>query len=195
MQLERWAELHAPHQNNMKLITDPEKVKELAAAKEEENWRFRSFLKGTMGVIDLDPVVHAHYAAVAAQIDCTSCGNCCRGLIPDLMDSDIERLAAGLKMPVAKLEERRITTSEDGSRTFNELPCPFLEGKACTVYDHRPHDCRSFPHLDKDSFVFRLTQTVQACAICPIVYNFFEILKEEYADEFRKELDDLGQSK
>ena len=48
-----------------------------------------------------------------------------------------------------------------------------------TAYPCRPDDCRSFPHLHKEEFVFRLIQAVENCWICPIVFNVFERLKIE----------------
>ena len=74
---------------------------------------------------------------------------------------------------------RFLVRDEDGDVIFREMPCPLLSGNLCTVYEHRPNDCRSFPHLDQDEFVFRLTQAVQNCSICPIVFNVFERLKDE----------------
>jgi Fe-S-cluster containining protein len=55
----------------------------------------------------------------------------------------------------------------------------------CTVYEFRPEDCRSFPHLHKDEFVFRLIQAVQNCSICPIVFHVFERLKNDLLPEGR----------
>ena len=61
---------------------------------------------------------------------------------------------------------------------FPNVP-PLLSDNCCTVYDHRPDDCRSYPHLHKDEFVFRLIQAVENCSVCPIVFNVFERLKDE----------------
>ena len=52
-------------------------------------------------------------------------------------------------------------------------------GNRCRVYAHRPDTCRSYPHLDKEGFVFHLAQTVSNCAVCPIVFNVMERLKAE----------------
>jgi hypothetical protein len=70
-------------------------------------------------------------------------------------------------------------TEDKDAYCFRQKPCPFLRNNCCTVYDARPDDCRSFPHLHKDEFVFRLIQVVNNCSVCPIVYNVFERLKEE----------------
>ena len=164
----------------MRLETDPKVVAKLAQKCEDANWRFRSFLKGLdMSIEELDSIVHKHYEDVSAQIDCCTCGNCCRNVLPILQDDDVTRLAEGLKLPKPELAKRFLTTDEDGDLTFNNTPCPLLSGNRCGAYDHRPGVCRSFPHLHKEEFVFRLIQAVHNCSTCPIVYNIFERLKDE----------------
>ena len=164
----------------MKLQTDPAVVARLAEERADENWDFRSFLKGSdLAIKEIDAIVHRHYEAVASQIDCTTCGNCCREVLPALQDHDVTRLAAGLEISREALAERFLVTRKDGGLTFNGLPCPLLSENSCTVYEHRPNDCRSYPHLQKEEFRFRLIQAVQNCSICPIVFNVFELLKDE----------------
>lgn len=164
----------------MKLQTDPNVVAKLAEKREDANWRFRSFLKGIdLSVEELDTIVHKHYKDVSSQIDCCACGNCCREVLPVLRDDDVVRLAEGLELSRDELAKRFLTTDEDGDLTFSRRPCPLLSGNRCSAYDHRPDVCRSFPHLRKDEFVFRLIQAVQNCSVCPIVYNVFERLKAE----------------
>ena len=57
-------------------------------------------------------------------------------------------------------------------------PCPLLEGNLCRVYGNRPEACRQYPHLHNDvraSSISRFNNTF----ICPIVFNLFELMKEE----------------
>jgi len=165
----------------MNLQTDPSIVARLAAEREDENWRFRSFLKGIdLEVEQLDAIVHKHYKTVSRQIDCCACGNCCHEVLPLLNASDITRLASGLNVSEAEVFDRVLVQGEEQATfTFEKKPCPFLSGNRCAVYEFRPNDCRSFPHLHKHDFVFRLIQAVNNCSICPIVFNVFERLKEE----------------
>ena len=67
---------------------------------------------------------------------------------------------------------------EDGF-TFRSTPCPFLSGNSCAVYPDRPEDCRSYPHLHKKEFATRLYGVLSNCSVCPIVYNVYELLKDE----------------
>ncbi|MBN1459109.1 MAG: YkgJ family cysteine cluster protein [Armatimonadetes bacterium] len=164
----------------MRLQTDPRVVAKLAEEREEVNWRFRTFLKNAeLEIGELDAIVHAHYENVASQIDCCACGNCCREVLPTLDNADVTRLAAALGSTPDEIIAQYATRNDDGDLTFNRRPCPFLVGNRCRVYEHRPDTCRSYPHLQKDEFVFRLAQAVSNCSICPISFNVYERLKAE----------------
>jgi Fe-S-cluster containining protein len=174
--------------NDMELITDPKEVAKLAEERADANWKFRAFLKGVdLGIDELDAIVHRHYEEVSAQIDCRECGNCCRKSQPVLQQDDVVMLARGLNISSEALTIRLLSTDEDDDIVFNKTPCPLLKGNLCSVYEHRPNDCRSFPHLHKDEFVFRLIGVVHNCSVCPIVFNVYERLK----DEFRHQSDDF----
>jgi Fe-S-cluster containining protein len=168
-------------QDGMTIETDVDRVKKLAASREDENWQFRIFLKGIdLSPEELDAIVHRHYEAVSRQIDCCACGNCCKEALPRLSADDIRRLATQLAVSEKEIVARYLEQEKDGERhTFKRARCPFLAEKRCTVYDARPADCRSYPHLQKEEFVFRLMQAVQNCSVCPIVFNVFEVLKDE----------------
>ena len=165
----------------MKVETDPDRVAELAKEREESNWAFRRFLKDSdIPSSRIDASVHALYREVAGQIDCTKCANCCKKITPLLTGADIKRLAAHRGLTVAEFTSKFLCKAEDGEGLmFRSRPCPLLKDNLCTVYDVRPRDCRSFPHLHKRDFVFRLMQAVGNCALCPIVFGVYEALKRE----------------
>lgn len=164
----------------MKLESDPKVVKRLTEAREDENWRFRSFLKGCdLKIEELDAMVHRLYEEVSGRIDCCACGNCCREVTPVLDEHDVLRPATGLGISKDHFMQRFVIRDKHGDMIFRNTPCPMLSGNLCTVYDHRPEACRSFPYLHKAEFVFRLIGVVQNCSVCPIVFNVFERLKEE----------------
>ena len=96
-----------------------------------------------------------------------------------LGEHDILSLATGLGVGTSAFVQRFVVKDDDGDMIFRDSPCPLQSGNLCMVYDHRPDDCRSFPHLHKAGFVFRLIQAVQNCSICPIAFNVFERLKDE----------------
>ncbi len=165
----------------MDLITDIKTIEKLAVQKEDENWRFRCFLKGAnIELEDLDAIVHRLYDSVAAQIDCQTCAQCCRVMHPILKEKDVARLSAHLSMSASDFhKEYLMRDEEENGFTFRATPCPFLSGNSCSVYEERPDDCRSYPHLHKKEFVFRVSGIVSSCSVCPIVYNVYELLKDE----------------
>ncbi len=165
----------------MKLETDISRIEILSKEQEDSNWRFRCFLKGSnLEIEEIDAIVHRLYEKVSAQIDCLQCGNCCKVISPILLDSDIERLANFLNMPDKQfISEYLIEADDEKGYVFKSVPCPFLSKNSCTVYSNRPETCRSYPHLHKDEFVFRISQAYSNCSVCPIVYNVYDMLKEE----------------
>ena len=165
----------------MRLETNLERIENLASQRENANWAFRCFLKGSsLSSGRIDSIVHRHYRAVAAQIDCRHCANCCRAVRPLLKIGDIRRLALHLNMSEDQFATAYLVQGESGEgHSFRSLPCPLLKENLCTVYPHRPADCRSFPHVHKKDFVFRITQAWSNCSVCPIVFNVFELLKRD----------------
>jgi hypothetical protein len=67
---------------------------------------------------------------------CLACGLCCAGAFYDLVPLDPDELdhARHLRLPLFDREPLL---------TFR-LPCPRLDGTACTVYTERPRECARF---------------------------------------------------
>ena len=67
---------------------------------------------------------------------CLACGLCCAGAFYDLVPLDPDELdhARALRLPLFDREPLL---------TFR-LPCPRLDGNACTVYAERPRECARF---------------------------------------------------
>jgi uncharacterized protein len=125
-------------------------------------------------------VIHRHCQEVTAAIDCTKCGNCCREALPALWPSDVKRLATGLNLTEEQVHQRYLEPGDQPDTfEFNAKPCPFLADNKCTVYEFRPDDCRSYPHLHKPERVSHLIGIVSNCSVCPIVFNVYERLKAE----------------
>ncbi|MCG2721230.1 MAG: YkgJ family cysteine cluster protein [Thermodesulfovibrionales bacterium] len=97
-----------------------------------------------------------------------------------LIKKEIKLLANFINMPEDKFVEHytEVDNTEKKLR-LKENPCSFLKDNKCTVYECRPSDCRSFPHLHKRGFTTRLINVLQSYSICPIVFNVYEHLKNE----------------
>ncbi|MCX6380761.1 MAG: YkgJ family cysteine cluster protein [Armatimonadetes bacterium] len=166
------------------LIRDIKVIQRTANQNENEDFRFRTFLKmSDRESSEIDRVVHKTTERVWSQIDCKTCANCCKVLTINLEEADIERLALGLEMSIGDFTQRYVAETKDFEGTFKHLaskPCPFLKDNLCTVYEHRPDVCRGYPYLHKDEFRSRTLAMIQRVEECPIVFNVWESLKEQF---------------
>jgi len=157
-------------------LTDLSLIATNAAVKEPENERFRDWLNTKKGEY-VDSLVHEINDKVAADIDCTLCGNCCSKLIINVEQKDLETCSAALNIPMDDFKEKYLEESLAGKMYINTIPCHFLQDKKCTIYENRFTDCREFPHLHKPGLKERLLGTLLHFGHCPIVYNVIEELK------------------
>jgi uncharacterized protein len=153
-------------------------IKQLAAEREKENDSFRSYLKKQNNT-RVDTIVHQLNDNIAPQIDCTACGNCCKSFMINVTPEEAEKLAAHLNTTVTNLKEKYIEESQQGQMIINKIPCHFLEGTKCSIYQHRFTQCREFPHLHKEGFTSRLFGIMMYYAVCPIIFNVVEELKQQ----------------
>lgn len=158
------------------------KIEKAGKLRRNENFDFRAFLKG-QDPDKIDRIVHRLNREISSRIDCTNCGNCCDKLQPYIKDRDISKLSEKLNMTPDQIEDKYIE-SDQFDKHFKNLPCSFLKNKKCTIYNDRPEDCHSYPHLHKKGFTSRLLGVIENYSICPIVFNVYEHLKEELL--FRK---------
>ena len=174
--------------------TDLIKIGNLAKQREDENWTFRTFLKG-YDIKNLDTIVRNLFKQVSEAIDCTACGNCCKAMQPILKKKDINKLSKTLNITPDQFIAKYVDKDKDGDNILNQIPCPFLNDNKCTLYDARPVDCSSYPHLHKKDFVFRLIGVINNYSICPIVFNVYEALKNQLKSDFidfQEEFDEFG---
>lgn len=121
-----------------------------------------------------DPIIN--------QIDCKQCANCCRSLDVYLTPSDAQHLAAGLLIPLDEISNQYVdhprAQKEDEWGVFKSKPCVFLKDKLCSVYDHRPEACRTYPEFTPD-FRWQIEHILAGVGSCPIIYNVIEAVKLE----------------
>ena len=146
-----------------------ERIKLLSEANGSENYDFRSWLKYS-APDDIDDLVKALSQKYFTLIDCKECGNCCRTLELDFTEPELHTIAKSMQQSIDEFKKRFVV---EGIMK----PCPALEGNLCSIYEARPGDCRSYPHLEKPDFVSRLYGVLDNIAICPIALNAFEELK------------------
>jgi uncharacterized protein len=163
--------------DHMFLELDLKKIKLLSEQNEEKNWRFRSFLK-FRDDLRIDNIVDRLYREISENIDCTQCGNCCRELKPLITKKEAKLIANFLNVHENIFLQQHTEFDHDEKKLrLRETPCSFLKENKCTIYECRPSDCRSFPHMHKKEFTSRLIMVLQNYSICPIVFNVYEQLK------------------
>jgi uncharacterized protein len=158
-------------------------IRELAKNKEDENWRFRQFLKTRCDLNPdrIDRRVFEITQRVWAGIDCTACANCCRQVHPSFSEEDVDRLARRFQTERQQFIETYLQPTEDrGDNPWKTrtLPCPFLKENRCSIYEDRPADCRGYPYLYEPEFVSRTMGMIDRTFTCPIVYEVVEDLKK-----------------
>jgi len=161
----------------MYLETNLSKIKQNASKRENENFRFRALLK-SKDSDKVDEIVHQLHKEITQQIDCTLCGNCCIQLKPRLNEKDIVELAQLENISSEKYMED-YCEKDFGDIYLKNIPCRYVEGKKCSIYENRPVQCRKFPYTDEEGFISRSLGMINFYEICPIVYNLMERLKVE----------------
>jgi uncharacterized protein len=164
------------------IIRDIPLIARYSRHNEDADWRFRSYMKGYLNLSDekLDAIVREETDRVWAQIDCTTCANCCKTMQVVVDDKDIKRLADRLGMTTRAFSKKHVKIEDVPfrSKVISTQPCPFLgEDNRCTVYEDRPQACRDFPFLHKDRFRSRSITMVSNLEVCPIVFNVWQALK------------------
>jgi uncharacterized protein len=153
-------------------------IRKIASQKKQENWDFRSMLKASnLTPETIDTVAHELYQELKDQIDCTSCGHCCKTITPIISEADIKRIAKFLHISVRSTKQQWISKHDQMGLILNSLPCPFLKNRKCSIYPARPHDCRSYPHLHKKRILNYFTSIFSHIDMCPIVFHFYEGMK------------------
>lgn len=151
-----------------------------ATEKEEENMRFRTYLKNKdANKVDKKLAPIAKY--FTENIDCTACGNCCKNIMISVDDNEVRNIATALQQDFTTCKNKYFDSStESDSILINAIPCHFLKENKCTVYENRPSACASFPHVHLPHFTSRLYSMLDGYGICPIIYHSMEALKKEY---------------
>ena len=161
----------------MQLTTSLSQIQLLATQKEQENIRFAEYLR-QLNAEELDATVHTINKKVEPLIDCTQCGNCCKTLMIQVEEEEANTLAAALQQERSSFDEAFLEKGSSGIMIINRMPCAFLSGTRCSVYEHRFSGCREFPGLHLPAFQKRIFTVMMHYDRCPIVFNVIEQLKQ-----------------
>jgi len=143
---------------------------------------FKSFLTK----LEKNPPKNLHQTMVQVdkevwgEIDCLSCGNCCKQMTPTFSDKDIKRISAHFEMTQDAFKEKWLKYDKKDKDWQNQKqPCQFfnLADHKCSIYPIRPSDCSGFPHLTKKNPVDYLHVHKQNIQYCPATFKMVEKMK------------------
>jgi Fe-S-cluster containining protein len=150
----------------------------LALRKSEENKKFLQSL-GKKDARRVDNAFHQTHNEVFEEMDCLTCGNCCKTTSPIFYQSDIDRLGKSLRMKPGDFIEKYLRVDEDHDFVLRSAPCPFLGAdNYCSVYADRPRACREYPHTNRKKMVQIMDLTHKNTMVCPAVFEIVERLKK-----------------
>lgn len=129
----------------------------------------------------LDTMAAKIDTAVWQEVDCLSCGNCCKTMTPTFKKADVLRIAAHLNMTPQEFRNKWLTLDDEGKDWINKKqPCQFLDMKTnmCSIYAVRPADCAGFPYLKKRKMSEYIHVHQQNVEYCPATVRMVEKMKE-----------------
>ena len=171
----------APIWNGYHMEKDPTRIKQLAIERDRDNWNFFRVLKHSprFSEAKVDSVAEQAGKAAEREMDCTTCGECCRDISVPVIEEEIGRLAKRLGITAQEFRTRYVVYDESECEDFIEAhPCPFLADGKCSVYDDRPQACRDYPYIG-GSISHRTYAIMDRLRTCPIVFEMIERLKME----------------
>jgi Fe-S-cluster containining protein len=173
-------------------MIEPSKIAAYAEKHEDENYKFRTFLKRHAGCDKLDKQFLELHNELFTKYDCCKCNNCCKLCVIPLKIKDVKPIAEFLKISESDFIDRYLECSIDEgtgaeSCVIKERPCCFLasDGK-CKVQKCKPSACRDYPFTNKKSRLLSMFSVIESAGHCPIVFEILERLKKMYGFKSRK---------
>ena len=166
-------------------MISPQNVSAATSKREDENLRFRIFLKNRVDSDELDRQILILHKELFAGYDCCRCGNCCRAYSTTLMEEEIVNISTYLGLTRQQFLEEHLVRGRDGLEL--PAPCRFLnaDGK-CRLQDCKPEECKGFPYTDRPHRLESTYSVLSAADVCPVVFEILERLKEVYHFRTRK---------
>ena len=165
-------------------MVNPKEVKASAKKLEDNNLRFRSFLKNRADDEELDAQFLELHRELFADYDCCKCGNCCKNCEILLNENDVVAASTYLGQTTESFVAKYLTAADPEDELpykFKSSPCVFLqEDGKCRIQDCKPTVCREYPHTDKPERLFSLYGILGSAEVCPIVFEILERLKTIY---------------
>jgi Fe-S-cluster containining protein len=169
----------------------PTEVKAKAKRLEEQNYKFRTFLKNHADDDELDSRFLELHKELFTDYDCCKCNNCCKAYRIDLDDDEITAISSFLGQSEDSFVSEYLVRVKDEygieahSYSIKGKPCVFLnkDGR-CRVQDCKPAVCKGFPYTNQPDRLSSVYSVIEHAEVCLVVFEILERLKRTY--EFRK---------
>ena len=161
-------------------MIEPSQIKEASKKRQDQNFRFRSFLKFNADSAELDAQFLKLHNELFSTYDCCTCGNCCREYDIFIKDKEIKPISEYLGQTEEYLKKNSLIKTNDGYK-IKEQPCGFLcaDGR-CSIQECKPSACNEFPFTNKPDRLYALWGVIDFSEVCPIVFEILERLKKIY---------------
>lgn len=117
----------------MVLMIDINDLSVLANRKEEENYRFRSYLKNHTDDEELDKQFKRLHEKYFKIYDCKKCRNCCKKIGISVDEDELNSICNYLKIGKEKFSKDNLI-ERYGEYSFKEYKCKFLdENNNCKI--------------------------------------------------------------
>ena len=160
-------------------MIEPSKIKDYARRYENENIKFRTFLKNRADPDELDEQFVALHREIFADYDCCACNNCCRQYAVCFTGEDVERISKFLNFNKDAFMKNYLREGDDGYEI--KPPCVFLESDGkCRIQECKPNECRGYPYTDQPDRIASLSGVIEFAETCPVVFEIVQRLKKTY---------------
>lgn len=155
-------------------------LEELSKEKENENYRFRKYLKIHADEEELDRQFKRLHQKYFKIYDCSKCRNCCKKIGISMDEDELNNICNYLKIDKEKFIKDNLIENY-GEYSFKETKCKFLDDdNNCKISKCLPRTCIEYPYTDKEERLFSLYSIISNASVCPVVYEIIEELKKEY---------------
>lgn len=116
------------------------------------------------------------------EYDCNRCRNCCKMFYGSIPEEDIQKDAEYVKMSKEQFVDFFLQKDINaGAYLTKHKPCDFLqEDGSCKLGDCKPENCKKYPYTNQPERLWSLYSVLEAVEVCPVAFEIFERLKEEY---------------
>ena len=172
-------------------MINPGEVKANAQSLEDQNYKFRTFLKNRADDDELDAQFLALHKELFTGYDCCKCANCCKAYRIFLGNDEVKRIAEFLSMSENDFAALYLIDAEEGDDKpykfkakpykFKAKPCAFLRDDGrCRIQDCKPDECTGFPYTDRPNRLSCMHSVIEHAEVCPIIFEILERLKAIY---------------